>query len=270
MRILLVSLICLLPPLAFAQTPKAPASLASTAISMDIHVGSPFDMKSTTLLEPDGTFYQVANTSSFYLQVTQSPLLSGTYAYQPNADNTATITFNYSNGSRDVYGMSFEYSSYTNSNLRQCGSFPSLPYTSSFWIEPLSAAWNFVNVSSRSLVSAAVPSITGFVIGGDIPRYVLVRAIGPSLLGLGVTDAVPSASVAVYQGSTLVGQNSGWSVPASNVASLTATFAQVGAFTLSPGSGDAAMVVLLSPGSYTVQGWATQTGEVLVEAYLVP
>ena len=52
----------------------------------------------------------------------------------------------------------------------------------------------------------------------------------------------------------------------------TAAFASVGAFGLPSGSGDAAVLVRLPPGGYTVtvSGVANTTGNVLVEIYDVP
>jgi hypothetical protein len=53
---------------------------------------------------------------------------------------------------------------------------------------------------------------------------------------------------------------------------LSSTFTSVGAFGLTPGSKDAALVTSLTPGSYTVQvsGVNEGTGEALVEIYEVP
>ncbi|MBL9202361.1 MAG: hypothetical protein JNL39_17760, partial [Opitutaceae bacterium] len=55
-------------------------------------------------------------------------------------------------------------------------------------------------------------------------------------------------------------------------ASLAPTFTAVGAFQLTAGSRDAALVTSLAPGSYTVQvrGVANGTGEAIVEIYEVP
>ena len=267
MRSLVLVLMSLLPCLAWGQAATPPASLASTVINYETSLGS-WVAYHTVLLELDGTFYEVADYYTGAPGSTSDPLKSGTYAYGTNSNNTGTLTLNYSDGTTLAVTMLF--SGYASPNLNLIGNFAGYVAGSNFRIAPLAAAWNCINVSSRSLVSPTVPSISGFVVTGSVPRYVLVRAIGPSLAALGVTDAVASASVQVFQGSTLIGQNSGWSVPSSNVTSLTATFAQVGAFSLSPGSADAALVLLLNPGSYTVQGRATQIGEILVEVYLVP
>jgi hypothetical protein len=55
-------------------------------------------------------------------------------------------------------------------------------------------------------------------------------------------------------------------------ATLTPTFTSVGAFALTPGSRDAALIVTLEPGSYTAQvsGIGNATGVAIVEVYELP
>jgi hypothetical protein len=55
-------------------------------------------------------------------------------------------------------------------------------------------------------------------------------------------------------------------------AALAPAFASVGAFALTPGSRDAALVVTLPPGAYTAQvsGVGASTGIALVEVYELP
>jgi hypothetical protein len=67
---------------------------------------------------------------------------------------------------------------------------------------------------------------------------------------------------------TVLQANSGWA----NNADLAADFSQVGAFPLPTGSADAAMVVTLPPGSYTVEmsGVNNVTGVGLAEVYELP
>ena len=62
-----------------------------------------------------------------------------------------------------------------------------------------------------------------------------------------------------------IGSNSGWG----GDSALAAAFARVGAFSLSANSADAAMLVTLPPGPYTVQviGASNTTGIALIEVY---
>ena len=96
----------------------------------------------------------------------------------------------------------------------------------------------------------------------------LIRAVGPRLADLGVTGVLADPRFEVLRaGSTApVASNDNWDP------SLATTFNAVGAFGLTAGSRDAALVTALAPGSYTVQvsGVNNGTGEALVEIYEVP
>ena len=72
----------------------------------------------------------------------------------------------------------------------------------------------------------------------------------------------------LFAGPTERGGNDNWG----GGSSLAAAFTQVGAFALAPDSRDAALLVTLEPGNYTVQvsGAGGTTGVALVEVYEVP
>jgi hypothetical protein len=78
--------------------------------------------------------------------------------------------------------------------------------------------------------------------------------------------ADPQFEVFASGNTTAVARNNDWD------ASLAPTFTAVGAFNLTAGSRDAALVTPLAPGAYTVQvsGVNNSTGEALVEIYEVP
>jgi hypothetical protein len=96
---------------------------------------------------------------------------------------------------------------------------------------------------------------------------VLIRAVGPTLTSFGVTSPLGDPALRVIDGSgATVGANDNWA------AALAATFAQVGAFPLTSGSRDAALLATLPAGTtYTIQvtGANNTTGEALVEIYEV-
>ena len=99
----------------------------------------------------------------------------------------------------------------------------------------------------------------------------LIRAVGPGLAQYGVTGTVSTTALSVVdsKGNT-VSQNSGWSTSPDAVA-ITLAATQVGAFALTPGSGDSALITSLNPGSYTaVVNGAGNAGNALVELYLLP
>lgn len=128
-------------------------------------------------------------------------------------------------------------------------------------------AGRLVNLSARAHAGPGEGVlIVGFVISGDAPMRVLVRAIGPALTSLGVNGALSDPQLDVYQGSTLVQHNDNWS----GSSELTTAFTKTGAFALpDPASKDAAMIVTLQPGAYTaiVSGVAGADGIALAEVY---
>ncbi len=123
-----------------------------------------------------------------------------------------------------------------------------------------------VNLSTRT-VTATSPLIAGFVVSGGT-RRVVVRAVGPSLAGFGVTDALRDPRLTVYADNTVRAMNDDWG----GGAILTDIFTRVGAFPLPADSRDAAILLTLNPGAYTVhvQGANSTPGSVLLELYEVP
>jgi SAM-dependent methyltransferase len=126
------------------------------------------------------------------------------------------------------------------------------------------------NVSARSYVPAAGSATVGFMLGGTAECRVLIRAIGPSLSVFGVPNPIAAPTLEIFSGETQHGRaTSGWG----GATDIAAAAAKVGAFTIGADSADAALVVSLPPGNYTavVKGsTATDSGDVLVEVYLVP
>lgn len=126
------------------------------------------------------------------------------------------------------------------------------------------------NLSTRAEVTAATPAISGFVIE-DMPRHVLIRAIGPGLAQFGVGNALPSARVRLYHSDTPIATNDDWNVNSSYGSVVASASARAGAFPLSVGTKDAAIAIILAPGTYTVHasGATPATGAVLLEVYLL-
>jgi hypothetical protein len=111
--------------------------------------------------------------------------------------------------------------------------------------------------------------IAGFVIGGNTPKPVLVRAVGPALADFGVAGALsdPSLTIVNSAGQT-VAQNDNWENGA-NSGAIVANSTRLGAFQFKAGSRDSALLVTLPPGSYSavVSGVNDATGVALVEVY---
>src|SRR6266542_3364611 len=122
-----------------------------------------------------------------------------------------------------------------------------------------------VNLSSRAQVGLGDDVlISGFVIGPGNNSTVLVRAIGSALTGQGVTGALVDPILSLHDRTgAQIATNDNWN------AADAATMIAVGAFSLPPGSKDAALVRTLSPGPYSaiVSGAAGSTGISLIEVY---
>lgn len=76
----------------------------------------------------------------------------------------------------------------------------------------------------------------------------------------------------LYKGDAVIRQNDNWSADAVEAALITAAGTATGAFALTPGAKDAAMLITLEPGAYTAQvsGVGAAAGAALVEVYEVP
>jgi hypothetical protein len=137
-----------------------------------------------------------------------------------------------------------------------------------------------VNISTRAHLDAANVVFQGFVISGDQPKRVLIRAVGSTLSGFGVTDAVADPAIKLYSGDTIVAADDDWetagtasgNVSLGTASDIVGAGKAVGAFPLPTGSKDAALLVTLQPGLYSavVSAPNAQSGTVLVEAYEVP
>ena len=131
-------------------------------------------------------------------------------------------------------------------------------------------AARLVNVSVRTFLPAGRDGTAlGFVVEGPTTRRVLLRAIGPSLATFGVTDALANPRLEVHHDGAWIAGNDDWS----GSSALNTAFNEAGAFPLAdPASHDAALVLVASPGAYTVTcaDAARAAGTVLIEIYELP
>ncbi len=128
------------------------------------------------------------------------------------------------------------------------------------------------NVATRGEVgTGANVLIAGFVINGTASRRMLLRGVGPTLtrfgLGQNAVLADPLLTLKDAAGVTLR-TNDDWST-GGDAAVIAAAAVSGGAFALANGSKDAAMIIMLPPGAYTVQlsGVGNTTGIGIVEVY---
>lgn len=135
------------------------------------------------------------------------------------------------------------------------------------------AAERLINLSTRGRVDGSEnPMISGFVLAGAESHTLLIRGVGPALAAYGVAAPLGNPFLRVRNGAgSSVAANDDWE-GADNGAALRAATTAVGAFELSPGSKDAALLVTLSPGNYTVElsGADGAAGVSLLEVYELP
>lgn len=131
-----------------------------------------------------------------------------------------------------------------------------------------------VNVSGRCQVGTGDDIvIAGFVIYGDQRKQMLLRGVGPALASLGVNGALQDPQITLYQSlngeSTIVATNDDWDADVAKGSAIADASLRLGAFSLPAGSKDAALLVTLQPGVYTVQlsGVGGTTGVGLIEVY---
>jgi hypothetical protein len=127
------------------------------------------------------------------------------------------------------------------------------------------------NVSTRGVVgTGSNVLIAGFVVNGAVSRRMLIRGAGPTLANLGVPGVLADPQI------TLVSQATGQTIRSNNdwatgddAAIIASASTAAGAFPFANGSRDAAMIVMLPPGAYTVQlsGVGNATGVGIVEVY---
>ncbi len=137
------------------------------------------------------------------------------------------------------------------------------------------AAARLSNLSSRAFVGTGDASlIAGMTIAGaaGTTKPLLIRAIGPTLGGFGLSGALSQAQLTLFDArGAVLASNANWTA-ASNALEVARISAQVGAFPLTTGSADSALLIELPPGNYTAQvsGTGGAAGIALIEVYEVP
>ena len=111
--------------------------------------------------------------------------------------------------------------------------------------------------------------IVGLFVSGSSTKSVLIRASGPALALFDVSGALADPIVELYDQNRLIATNDNWSDDATKATAIAAAATHVGAFVWPLGSKDAALLVALAPGPYTVvvRGVGNATGIALIETY---
>lgn len=129
-----------------------------------------------------------------------------------------------------------------------------------------------VNVAVRGTAAAGEKAlILGFVVGGRGNRAFLTRGAGPALAAYGVPGYLTDPRISVFAGDRALVTNDDWERYAWP-SQLDRVRGLVGGFSFAQAGRDAAALVNVAPGSYSVvlTGSETMTGEALAEVYLAP
>jgi len=129
------------------------------------------------------------------------------------------------------------------------------------------------NLSARVMVGAGgEAAIPGVAVRGSVPKRLLVRAVGPSLAAFGVTAPLADPRLELRnEAGEVLAANDDWGLQP-DPAAVRQAAASVGAFALPEGGRDAARIVTVVPGNYTVLvlGATGAQGIALVEVYELP
>jgi hypothetical protein len=134
-------------------------------------------------------------------------------------------------------------------------------------VSPGSSGPQLVNVSALHQTGSGDNVLTaGFYVGGSGKIRLLIRGVGPELTAAyNLPGMLSDPRIRLFRADgTFLQENDDWD------AGLASTFDELGAFRLTAGSKDAAMVVLLEAGQgYTVQvvGADGESGKAIVEVY---
>jgi hypothetical protein len=127
---------------------------------------------------------------------------------------------------------------------------------------------NLTNLSVRALAGTGDQTlIAGFAVSGN-GKPLLIRGIGPGLAQFGVTNVLADPQLAIYAPPTVIGRNDNWGSAATSPALVNAA-TNNGAFGLTDNSLDAALLMTIDEGTYSVQvsGSGSTSGIVLAELY---
>ena len=132
-----------------------------------------------------------------------------------------------------------------------------------------------MNLSTRGRVGSGAALMVPGIVVTDNPRRLLIRGVGPELavsFGLNPDKVLPNPIVTLKdKDGVTIASNDDWG-SSSDPPAIAAISQQMGAFPLTEGSADAALLIEVQPGVYTahVSDVAGGEGIALVEVYAAP
>jgi sugar lactone lactonase YvrE len=131
---------------------------------------------------------------------------------------------------------------------------------------------NFVNIAARAYATTGnAVAIGGFVVSGNAPKRVLMRAVGPTLTtqSIAQNEVLADPMIELHRGNAIVATNDNWGTNA-NQADIVTVGARIGAMPLAAAdTKSSALLMWLPPGVYSfiAKGRNDTSGIVLVEVY---
>jgi hypothetical protein len=218
--------------------------------------------KSIALVQRSGVTYSAVGANNQALVLTQTPTFTAGGLTSLKTDNTFSLAAPNAGDNAMLVGEVYPATTLATATLSLPGDSPVVFSGKNITTQRTD---RLINLSSRAKVGPGeAVLITGFVVGGESSKRVLIRAVGPGLGAFGLASTLANPVIKIYQGSTLIAQNDDWNQ------SEAAEIARVGAFALTVGSKDAALITTLDPGAYTAQisdPSGSGTGVALAEIY---
>jgi hypothetical protein len=140
--------------------------------------------------------------------------------------------------------------------------------SASFSVSVIANPVHLANISTRALVGTGDAAVIGgFIVRGDAPKRVIIRALGPSLAGVGLTNLLADPTLEVHDSTgAMIGYNDNWQDDANSQGVIDAGIA--------PTEPSESAIILTLPSNaegvgYTavVRGAGGGTGLGLVEVY---
>ena len=144
-----------------------------------------------------------------------------------------------------------------------------------FAADPTVTNASFVNISTRAYSTTGNGvMIGGFVVSGNTPKQLLLRAVGPTLTSQGIasSDVLTDPMIELHDanhGNVIIATNDDWGSNA-HADSIVSAGARIGAAPFdSADTKSAALLISVQPGVYTfiASGKSASSGIVLVEVY---
>lgn len=129
------------------------------------------------------------------------------FEYEVTGDNTATLT---------VPGADGSVASTTNLvfTAEGAGTYTTVTGDStssgSFGLATIPSSAPLANLSARTTVTGNNQAIVGFVIAGNAPRQVLIRAVGPSLANFEVPQPLQNPTLQLFRDRQMIATNDSW------------------------------------------------------------